>query len=240
MRGNETMSMPGKIGKTGTLLVLALVLATGLGACQTTKRASGYNPTPQEQALAERNGRFNQTIGEGVLAGAALGALIGGLAGDWEGAAIGAASGALVGGAAGYFVASENQSYASAEQALNGQIQQARAQIAGYQQDLQMTRELVATRRTRIAQVNAQLRAGQISQAQYQAERAQLQSAINVVQENIRSHEHNIQLIQQEISRFQAQGYNTSALQQELYRYRSLRDEQLGLLNQLVQASQTA
>ena len=227
------------LGGVGRSVVVVLALIVGLSACQTTK-GGNYYASPQERALAERNARFNQTIGEGVLAGAAVGALIGGLAGDWEGAAIGAASGALLGGVAGYFVASENADYATREDALNGQIRQARAQVAEYQQDLSVTRQLVASRRQRIAQVNAALRSGQITQAQYQAEISQVRSSISLIQENIQAHERNIQLIQREIAQLQRQGYNTSALQAELNRYRALRDEQQTLLYQLIQASQAA
>ena len=222
-------------------VAIALVLLMGLSACQGTRTGSrnyGYYPTPQEQLLAQRQSRYNQTVGEGALAGAALGALIGGLTGDWEGAAIGAASGALVGGVAGYFVAEENASYANREAALDGQIRQARAQVSEYQQDLVLTRQLVANRRQRIAEVNAALRSGQISQAQYRAEISQVQGSISTIQQNIQAHERNIQLIQADIAQFQRQGYNTSALQSELNRYRALRDEQQSLLYQLIQASQ--
>ena len=226
------------------LLAATLVLAIGLAGCATAPRtgaAGGSYNDPYNQELASRNARFTGTVAEGALigalGGAALGALIGG---DWESAAIGAGAGAVAGGAAGFFVASNNQNYATREAALNGQIQQARRQVQEYQRDVAVTRQLVGAKRQRVSALQSQLSAGRISADQYRAELRDLRDSINLVQESIAANERNMNLIQDEIGRFRREGYNTAGLESELQRYRALRNQQRQLLNELIAIQQSA
>ena len=223
-------------------VVCAAVLAMGVSACQTTggSSSSGQPLSAQEQALADRNSRFGQTVAEGALVGAGIGALAGFLiGGDAESAAIGAGAGALVGAGAGYFVASENQEYATREQALDGQIRQARQLVAEYEQDLAVSRQLVANKQSRVAQLRAQLQAGTVAQAQYQAELESVERSIELLQANVDANETNIDSIQKEIDQFKRDGLNTRALEAERDRYRQLQREQLALLDELVEASRS-
>ncbi len=223
-------------------LVCAVALAVGVSACQTTggSSSSGQPLSSQEQALADRNARFGQTVAEGALVGAGIGALAGFLiGGDVESAAIGAGAGALVGAGAGYFVASENQDYATREQALDGQIRQARQLVAEYEQDLAVSRQLVANKRSRVAQLRSQLQAGTIAQSQYEAEIDSVERSIDLLQANIDANETNIDSIQKEIDQFKRDGLNTRALEAERDRYRQLQREQLALLDELVEAARS-
>jgi outer membrane lipoprotein SlyB len=236
------MQMTGLRRMAGLMAVLVAV-STGLGACANAPRTGGsggsYND-PLNQELASRNARFATTVGEGALIGALGGAALGGLiGGDWESAAIGAGAGAAAGAAAGLFVASNNQSYATREAALNGQIQQTRVLVQEYQQDVAVTRQLVGQKRQRIAALRNQLAAGQITGDQYSAELADVNQSVSLIRENIAANEQNIALIEREINQFRRDGLNTSGLEAELQRYRALRDQQLALLNELlaVQAS---
>ncbi len=220
--------------------VLAVALAVSLGACQTAPRtgsAGGSFNDPYSQQLADRNSRFNATVAEGAIIGTLLGAAAGAaIGGDWESAAIGAGAGLATGAVAGYFVASNNQNYATREQALNGQIQQARAQVAEYQRDVNVTRQLVSAKRQRIQSLQGQLASGEITAGQYRAQISDVQGSVRVIQENIAANEQNMGLIEQEIAQFRREGYNTSGLEAELRRYRSLRDQQVALLRELTAA----
>ena len=222
-------------------VICAMALAVGVSACQTTGGSSGQPLTAQEQALADRNARFGQTVAEGALVGAGIGALAGFLiGGDAESAAIGAGAGALVGAGAGYYVASENQDYATREEALDGQIQQTRQLVAEYQQDVAVSRQLVANKRSRIAQLTSQLQSGSITQSQYQSEMSSVQRSIDLLQQNIDANETNIDSVQKEIDQFKRDGLNTRALEAERDRYRQLQRQQLALLDELVLAAQSA
>jgi uncharacterized protein YcfJ len=93
------------------VLILAMVMALAPAGCASTP-----------------DGQRTQAEGTGVgaLGGAALGAIIGALAGGGDGAAKGAAIGAVVGGGAGYIygthVAQQKQKYATTEDWLNACI----------------------------------------------------------------------------------------------------------------------
>ncbi len=166
-----------------------------------------------------------------------LGALIGG---DAESAAIGAGVGGLAGGATGFFVAaSNNQNYATHEEALNGQIEQARALVAEYQHDIDVTRQLVNAKRQRIETSRPQLTAGQITAEQYRILIGDVEGSVRLIRQNIEANQRNMRLIEEEIAWFRQEGSDTAGLDAELQRYRSLRDQQLALLRELTAAQAT-
>lgn len=136
--------------------------------------AGGYDPnlSPAENQLRQSNARFNQTVGEGAGAGAILGAVAGlALGGRNRGQAalIGAAAGGALGAGAGYAVASNNLNRASSEAQFNDAIQQARADSEAYRSSALLSRQVADEALTDARRLNGQLRAGQITQAQYRS-----------------------------------------------------------------------
>ena len=132
----------------------------------------GYDPSlsPAENQLRQSNARFNQTVGEGAGAGAILGAVAGlALGGRNRGQAalIGAAAGGALGAGAGYAVASNNLNRASSEAQFNNAIQQASADAQAYRSSALLSRQVADEAMADARRLNGQLRAGQITQAQY-------------------------------------------------------------------------
>ncbi len=136
--------------------------------------AGGYDPnlSPAENQLRQSNTRFNHTVGEGAGAGAILGAVAGlALGGRNRGQAalIGAAAGGALGAGAGYAVASNNLNRASSEAQFNDAIQQARADSEAYRSSALLSRQVADEALADARRLNGQLRAGQITQAQYRS-----------------------------------------------------------------------
>ena len=132
----------------------------------------GYDPTlsPAENQLRQSNARFNQTVGEGAGAGALLGGIAGlALGGRNRGQAalIGAAAGGALGAGAGYAVARNNLSRASSEAQFNDAIQQANAEANSFRSSAQASQQIADEATADVRRLNGQLRAGQITQAQY-------------------------------------------------------------------------
>ncbi|MFA5119849.1 YMGG-like glycine zipper-containing protein [Zavarzinia sp.] len=160
---------------------LALAAALGLAGCASGGRYGGdpygggyydQSLTPAQSALRSQTDRFNETVGTGAVAGALLGALIGAAADPHHagrGAAIGAVAGGLVGGASGYYIASQNEQYASREQALDARIQAAQNEAQSYRQIAQSSARVAAENRQRIAELEQQYRRGQISAKDFAA-----------------------------------------------------------------------
>ena len=157
-----------KAGYRATAITLAMTIS--LIGCA----APGNDPnlSPAENQLRQSNQRFNQTVGEGAVAGA----LIGGLAGLALGgrnraqtAALGAAGGGLVGAGAGYLVARNNLSRSSTEAEFNQAIAKAADDATAYRQAAISSQQIAAQADADARGLRSQLRSNQISQQQYQA-----------------------------------------------------------------------
>lgn len=141
----------------------------------------GYDPSlsPAQNQLRQSNARFNQTVGEGAGAGALLGAVAGlALGGRNRGQAalIGAAAGGALGAGTGYAVARNNLNRASSEAQFNDAIRQASADAEAYRSSALLSRQVADEAATDVRRLNGQLRAGQISQAQYRASLSKYQA----------------------------------------------------------------
>ncbi len=199
MRDGTTNTFPLKV------IVLALVAAIGLSACQTTSRgaAGDASLTPAQRQLRSETARFNQTVGEGALIGAVAGGLLGALAGGdnpLAGAAIGAAAGAAVGAGAGYFVASQNESYATEEARLEAEIAAAQNEVASYQRIVSAAQAVVDGHKQRIAQLNAQYRQGQVSASQYRAQAATMETDLVEIRAAISNNTQTVQALETRIA----------------------------------------
>ena len=228
--------------RLANVVAVTVALSAALGACASDPiggPASAYND-PVNRDLAARNSRFAVTVAEGAatgaLVGAGVGAGIGAMSGEgtWEGAVVGLGVGLVAGAIAGLVVAIEGEEYAAHEAALSGQIKQTSALVEQYRQDLAVTEELVATRIRQIRELQDRIAAGESSADKYRAELAELNESVDLIRENMDANEEIIELIEETIDEMRDDNLNTAELEAELDRYRSLRNEQLNLLNALL------
>jgi hypothetical protein len=154
---------------------LALIAASVLllQACATTN-ANNEPLSPAQQELRAQADRYNETVATGVIVGAValgiLGALLGGRNSRGEGAAIGALAGAAIGGAAGNYIAARNERYASREQAARARAEAAAREAAAFERTALAAEQVAEENRTRLAQLQARYKAGQITAAQLRAQ----------------------------------------------------------------------
>ncbi len=202
-------------GSVARGLVWAVIAVFGLAACQSPGFSStDANLTPAQRELRAEAERFNQTVAEGAVVGAIGGALIGALVSNnrLAGAAIGAAAGAAVGAGAGYFVASQNEQYASSEDRLNAEISAARQDVLRYQRAVASTQRVVDQHKANIASLNAQYRSGRITAAQYRTQVATAQGDLAAIQALISQNQQSVQAYDQEITRLRREGTNASEM----------------------------
>lgn len=153
------------------LRALASVLAgsVALAGCA-GQPAYDSSLSPAQNQLRQSNARFNQTVGEGAVAGALLGGVAGLLLGGNNragAAAIGATAGAALGGGAGYLVARNNLSRSSTEAQYADAIQQAQADAATFRSYADASRQVADQAYAEATRLRAQVRSGQISRGQY-------------------------------------------------------------------------
>jgi hypothetical protein len=165
------------------LPALAVAACLAVSGCATQ---GDENLTQSQRELRDKSGRFNETVATGAIAGAALGALLGALAGGkgnrGGGAAVGAAAGGLLGGGTGWYLATRNEDYANREQALNARISAARREANDYQHMADLSDRVRADNEAKIASLDGQLKAGQITGEQYRRETASIQEDVRRLQ----------------------------------------------------------
>ncbi|MDD2877297.1 MAG: hypothetical protein PHT60_11575 [Acidiphilium sp.] len=133
-------------------------------------------PGQANSPLDQANASFNQTVAEGALGGAALGALAGGLLGGSPKAAIlGALAGGVLGGGTGVAVANNNQNQANTETSLQQQIAAAQRQTDEANQAAQYDDAQAAAAQQTADQLDAAYRAGSITADAYRAKMATYQ-----------------------------------------------------------------
>ncbi len=154
------------------LRAVALIAASGIVLSGCAGGASAYDASlsPAQNQLRQSSARFNQTIGEGAAAGALLGGIAGlALGGRNRGQAalIGATAGGALGAGAGYAVARNNLNRSSTEAQFRDAIQQASADADAFRVSAQSSQQIADQATADVRRLNGQLRAGQITQAQY-------------------------------------------------------------------------
>lgn len=200
---------------------VALLIGTlGLGGCVSNSYSfgdGGYDQplTPAQAALRDQTDRFNETVGTGVAAGAILGAVLGALVDSdnrGRGAAIGAVAGGALGGVSGYYIATQNESYSNREQALDARISAAQREAQSYRQIAASSARVAADNRQRIAQLEAQYRAGKITAKEYRDRTASMQEDLHLMDQALANANDVRQKIGED-SRY-ADGYGRSSLGQ--------------------------
>ncbi|MCA3312593.1 MAG: hypothetical protein ING24_08235 [Roseomonas sp.] len=156
----------------GAAALLSLCLL--LPACQNPNVGpSGQPLTAEQQRMRQQSQSWNQTVLTGVAAGAVTGAAAAaafGRGNTGQNALIGAGVGALMGLAAGMAVAERNLGFERREASASQRIQDAQ-QVATNLNNTAAASEAVARQnQQRLAQLDRQYRAGQITAAQYRAE----------------------------------------------------------------------
>lgn len=160
---------PGGAGMLDAVPNAVMAMMTGFGG------GSGVDDaelTPQERRMRELEANMGRTVWEGVLIGAAAGALTGLLTGQ-EGSDIVkyAAIGGVVGGAAGAYVASKQRSYAEHEEQLDSMIQDVEKSNEQTEEFIASLRRVIAEDKRNLAALDAKIRQGTASRAALDAER---------------------------------------------------------------------
>jgi hypothetical protein len=175
---------PGRL-RAITSLVVAGGLLVGCAGGGVTNDA---NLSPAENQLRQSSARFNQTVGEGALTGAALGGIAGlALGGNnrVQTAMLGAAVGGALGTGAGYMVARNNLSRSSTEAQFSDAIKQATVQADAYRNAADASRQIADRASADVAQLKAQYRTNQITQAKYQAGIARIRQNNDLIGQQI-------------------------------------------------------
>jgi hypothetical protein len=177
-----------------------------------------------------------ETVGTGAVVGAALGALIGGLAGGGRGAAIGALAGGAGGAALGYGVARNNEQAALNEQQLNERAALAREQANAYAADSQATVQEIAQLQRQVNTLNAQYRAGRMSQEQYQERVQAVQTRAVVINQRTDGGAAAIENLRKDAEAGRRGGQNTAALDESLQVWQNANERERAALDDLQRA----
>ena len=162
-----------------SLTVSMTVLLLGCAA-----QGNDPNLSPAENQLRRSNQRFDQTVGEGAVAGAVLGGLAGlALGGRNRGQAalIGAGAGGALGAGAGYMVARNNLSRSSTEAQFNQAIGKAAEDADAFRQDAITSQQIAARADSETVGLQRQLQANQITQQQYQTKMTNYRKDIDLM-----------------------------------------------------------
>lgn len=144
--------------------------------------------SPAQNQLRQANARFNQTVGEGAVAGALLGGIAGLALGGRNragAAALGAGAGAALGAGAGYLVARNNLSRSSTEAQFNDAIQQASADADAYRSSAAASQQIADQATADATRLSAQYQARQITAAQYRAGLAKYQADNDIITKQV-------------------------------------------------------
>ncbi|WP_295886449.1 YMGG-like glycine zipper-containing protein [uncultured Thiohalocapsa sp.] len=189
MKRAKLLNAPAPAILPTSLLIAAL---GGLSGCVSTlpsgtPEATPASYTPAERKLRSESEQFAKTSMQGCLAGAAAGALIGALAGGDSGrnALIGAAGGCAAGFAVNAYVQNKRSEYSDTEARINAMIADVRADNDNISGLINITRDVIAEDKERIAAVNAKIRSNEISAAQARTELARVRENRRVLGETI-------------------------------------------------------
>lgn len=169
---------------------IAALCAAGivLSGCATQQGAYDNSLSPAQNQLRQSNARFNQTVGEGAVAGAVIGGLAGLAFGGRNragAAALGAGAGAALGTGAGYLVARNNLSRSSTEAQYTDAIQQAAADADAFRSSADASRQIADQAYAEAGNLRAQVRSGQVSQSQYRNQLAKYQADRDIMSSQV-------------------------------------------------------
>lgn len=195
--------------------------------------------SPEEAALRAQAEKFDNTVWQGVVIGAAVGAIAGVAAGhDGESAAAGTIVGASIGALAGIYVANKQKQYASAEDRLNSMIADIDKSNAETAQLIADTQKVLDEDRQRLTQMQARYRQGQATEHQFIQERARVWSNRKVVEKAALGAKDRYRIFEAAAERFEKVNPGTSpqALQASLKPFRARIDQMDKIVANLTKA----
>lgn len=176
---------PPRAGRPNRAVAAALALALALPGCAGGAGVNEPGLTPQQQALRQQSANWNRTVAEGAVlagvAGAVAGALLAGPNNRAGGAAAGAGLGALIGALAGTQVAGVQGRQASGAQNAQERLASAQQSAQQLEQTADTAERTAGENRTRLAQLDRQYRAGQVTAAQYRQQAASMRRDAEVM-----------------------------------------------------------
>ncbi len=170
-------------------VALTAAIAMTAAACNTT--GAGMGPGGRPTAEQVRNERVAQGAGVGCAGGAVAGALLGALVSRnrGQGALMGAAAGCAVGGVAGAsygsYVDARAQSFANAQDRYAALVSGAEGSLRQARRYNATIRDEVASQQRRVGELNARLRANQISQAEYRQQTVSASTTLREMRQQV-------------------------------------------------------
>ena len=182
---------------TSVSRVFMLLLMAGsltLSGCAMAPPVDDPRLSPQQRALRQQAQEWNQTVTTGVVTGAVVGAIGGALIDRYvlggsgaRGAVIGGAAGAAGGGLVGQNVAARNAQEGAAANTLEGRIQRARAASQQLESLTRAAEGTTADNRRKLASLNQQYRAGQLTSAQFRSETETMRGDLDAIRQGGRN-----------------------------------------------------
>lgn len=228
--------------RAGKFMVSGL-LALQLAACATDESGqtrtliddarvlyiSAEGLSPVEQKSLARVQRYANLRVQGATVGAVGGALAGAVAGffafdDGDGGGVwgalgGAAAGGAVGGTIGYlagaYYAKLNAASEDRRNDLNFQLAAARESVEESRRAVRDTREIVKSERRKIRRLNRDYKSGKISQDQFRGQISRLGDKVELVGEELRAAQNNVNTMDGVIKSAERQGRGTRSLNQQ-------------------------
>jgi hypothetical protein len=228
-------------------VVGVLVATMTLGACATNPDgttpnvfsdlgtafgAEDPNLTPEQRALREQHEDYAEVrltstavgVGAGALIGAGLGALIGGRDGALLGAGIGAGVGGLAGYGAGTYLTRDHQDFTATRDTLQRDITQAREETAKARRSADIAQSNVTAQQRQLNALNADLRAGRITEAEARRKVAAAREDARLTGELAAASEQRVAKLNESIAAHRAANLPTGELAQETNRMKAQAD----------------
>ncbi len=200
--------------------------------------------TPEQQALREQEREYSRTRLTSAAAGAGIGALIGAAIGAASGGgaqrvATGAAIGAGVGGTAGYvggtYLTRDHGRFVASRDSLQADIDAAREDTQRMQRNVQVAEGALTSQRAEIDRLNADLRAGRVSEDEARQKANNAAADVRAVRALAEESERRAQNLQQTIAAYNQAGVSTAELRGEAQRQqqqaRRLREIERNMIN---------
>jgi outer membrane lipoprotein SlyB len=230
--------MQASIARPKPILVALVAASMSLSACATnpdgsssdvftdigTVFGSDADLTPEQRALREREREYSESrlasLAIGVGAGAVIGGVLGYMLGGSDGAALGAGLGAAAGGAAGYvggtYLTRDHQDFVASRDSLQADIETAQEDTAAMRRNVQVAESALSAQRGRIDRLNAELRAGTISEEQARAQAETAADDLASVRALAEESERRVANLQQSVNSYRQAGISPGNLDAQL------------------------
>lgn len=166
-------------------------------------------------ALAGCGDQKSNLTAQGAGVGAVAGAILGGLIGGRDGALLGAAIGGVAGAGTGYYMGSQQESFASAEEELRVRSQRARTVAATQRSEANTARTAAASYERSLAPLRQQVAAGRQLNSTQQATLTRAQADRQDMQAKLEAGRKASNDITASVAGLKSKGQNTAALEAE-------------------------